>query len=117
MLWALAAVAAWFVPAGVTIAVFVALLIPAMAWQRYCTAHGVDASTLAYGGVAARRTVIMAVFLVGCALSMTAAVATDLMPGDPVIVSGVIGGLVGGGATVVIMRLRAQRRLRAGYAD
>lgn len=117
VLWTLAAVAAWFVPAWVTIALFVALLIPSMEWQRYCSARGVDASTLAYGGVAIRRTVVMAVFMVGCALSMIAAVTTALVPGDSVTVSGVIGGLVGGGATVLVMRIRAQRRLRAGDAD
>src|SRR5699024_10956526 len=105
------------VPAWVTIALFAALLIPSMEWQRYCSARGVDASTLAYGGVAIRRTALMAAFMVGCALSMIAAVAGALAPGDTVVVAGVVGGPVGGGATMLVMRIRAQRRLRAGYAD
>ncbi|EGD55321.1 hypothetical protein [Gordonia neofelifaecis] len=111
LLWTLAAVAAWFVPAWVTVALFVALLVPSMEWQRYCKARGVDANVLAYGSAAWWRTALIGCYFGACAISMATAVIAGLGSDDSV-AGGVVGGIAGAIAAVFVGRWAAKRKLK-----
>ncbi|MBY4570050.1 hypothetical protein ACN95_08475 [Gordonia sihwensis] len=109
LLWTLAAVSAWFVPAWVTVAFFLGLLIPSVEWQRYCRARDVDAHALAYGGESWVRTALIGCYFGGCAVSMATAVIAEIDPGDGV-GGAVAGGVVGALAAVLVGRWGAKRK-------
>ncbi|WP_026917598.1 hypothetical protein [Gordonia shandongensis] len=107
-LWTLAAIAAWFVPVWVTVALFVCLLVPTLEWQRYCSARDVDAQRLAFGGASALRATLTGLYFGGCAVSMIAAVMQSVWPGDT-IAAPVAGGAAGAIGAVVWGRIAARR--------
>ena len=113
VLWlGFAAVAAWFVPIWVTLAMFVLLVIPMGEWRRYTKARGVDSAALAYRSGAWGRSVLIGLYAGACAVSMVVAVAVELNPGGraaPYIVGGIAGAL----AAPVAARLGAKRSVES----
>ena len=109
VLWTVAAAVAWFVPAWVTIVLFVALLIPSLEWQRYCKARGVDANTLAYGGDSWLRVALTGMYFGACAIVMITAVIAEFNPGSGV-GGGIVGGVVGALSAILVGRWAAKRK-------
>ncbi|ALG85817.1 hypothetical protein [Gordonia phthalatica] len=116
LLWTLAAAAAWFVPAWVTIALFLALLIPSLEWQRYCRALGVDANTLAYGGDSWLRVALTGIYFGACAVVMATAVIAKLNP-DGGVGGAVAGGVVGALTAIAAGRWAAKRKKQQQATD
>ncbi|MDF3282708.1 hypothetical protein [Gordonia sp. N1V] len=122
LLWALGAVAAWFVPAWVSVLWWVALIAPAMEWQRFCTARRVDPQTLVYARGSRRRIIVASLYTGACSLSMALAVILGLGPDGEAttIVGAVVGGIVGGGAAFLLARrhaIKSEKAQAAGDLD
>lgn len=117
LLWTLAAVAAWFVPAWVTIVLFVAMLIPSLEWQRYSRARGVDANMLAYGGESWIGVALTGLYFGACALSMATAVVSQFDNSDSSVSGGIAGGVVGALTAVLVGRWAAKRKQKRDADD
>ncbi|MFT4088022.1 MAG: hypothetical protein QM658_12920 [Gordonia sp. (in: high G+C Gram-positive bacteria)] len=115
-LWTVGAVIAWFVPAWVTVVLFLAFLIPALEWQRFTRARGVDANTLAYSGAGFLHTAVTSAYIGACALSMAISVIVACSPDAGSTSAGAIAGGVGGIAIAVVAGRWAAKR-KAARAD
>lgn len=117
LLWTVGAVIAWFIPAWVTIVLFLAFLLPSLEWQRYTKARGVDANTLAYSS-SLLRTALAGAYFGACALSMCVAVTVAWVPESSFTLSGgLVGGLCGGAAAILFGWLRAKKKAAQTHAD
>lgn len=106
------AVVAWFVPAWVTILLFIALVVPSTEWARYCRARDVDPLVLTWGGRWSARTVIGSLLAGGCGASIGLAVYLDLVPDTSSgLASGIVGS-VGGLLAVIWLNRRTAKRKR-----
>lgn len=120
VLWTVGAVVAWFIPAWVTIVLFVAFAVPSLEWARYCSSRDVDVNTLAYGGSSFLRTALSGLYFGACAVSMALAAVDDLSPDDDSssLYGAITGGVVGAVAVILVLRLQARRKLnRTHLAD
>ncbi|MGW5524294.1 hypothetical protein [Gordonia sp. NPDC003950] len=118
-LWILSAVAAWFIPIWVTIGLWLVLIVPAMEWQRFAKARGVDAQSLVYARASRRRVLGLGVITGACSVSMALAVILEITPsGDSAtIVGAIVGGVAGGTAAYLFARHRAKRSEIRRIAD
>lgn len=110
--WAVGAVVAWFIPAWVSVVLWLAFVIPAMEWQRFCRARQVDSLMLTYARASRARLLTATLITGGCSLSMALAVVHQLSP-DGVqggLWGAIVGGIVGGTVAFAVMRIIAKRR-------
>lgn len=111
-LWVVGAVIAWFIPGWVTLVLFLAILVPALEFSRYCSSRGVDAQRLTWARSTRSRLVVVSVISGVSAASMMCAAMADLTPAagrTAMLIACAIGGLIGGVAAFVISRVRARR--------
>lgn len=104
--WVILAVVAWFIPAWVGAIFFVALLIPAMEFQRYSKARGADTNLLTYGHGSRTRLVITAVVTCACAISAMLAITSSWSGGAA---GGIVGGIVGASAAIYFSKRKARK--------
>lgn len=111
VLWTVGAVIAWFIPAWVTIVLFLAFLIPSIEWQRFTKARDVDANTLIYTRDSLWRTASISAFFGMCALSMALSIIVAYMPDDSSSAQGaVVGGICGVVAAIGLGWWTAKRK-------
>ncbi|GAA3965484.1 hypothetical protein [Gordonia caeni] len=118
LLWTVGAVIAWFIPAWVTVILFLVFLFPSLEWQRYTGARGVDANTLAYTGGSLLRTALTGAYFGACALSMWASAALQWVPdSSSTLRGGLVGGLCGGAAAILFGWWSAKKKAAQSDAD